>query len=141
MTRPLRRAAVCVGSVPRIDGKRVALQIGAVPVLGAAGFLHQRGETLLGARIRADIEFVEIQHGADAFDGLFGDGIACTGKLTQGSRCDEADEQAQDGDDDEDLQQGEAFAARGRLGRGCETAWRPRIVSTPSASGHANAWS
>src|ERR1700704_5293280 len=98
MTRPLRRAAVCVGSVPRIDRKRVSLEIGTVPVVGSARFLHQRGEALLGARIRPDIEFVEIQHGADALDGLLGDGIARTGKLTQRGRCNEADEQAQDGD-------------------------------------------
>src|ERR1700722_18761974 len=57
MTRPLRRTAVCVGSVPRIDRKRVSLEIGTVPVVGSARFLHQRGESLLGARIRPDIEF------------------------------------------------------------------------------------
>ena len=105
-------AAIVVGPVPGIHRHTLAAQIGTIPGRGPRGTLDQGLQSLLGGGVAPGVEAIEVQDRDNALDGLLGDGVAGAAELPQRRGRDEADQQAEDRDDDEDLEQREAGVVR-----------------------------
>src|SRR5579872_369688 len=71
-----RRRTVDERMVPWVQRWFAALHIGAVPNLQASGLDQQRLQSLIGGRVAASVELVEIERGAQPLDRLLGDGDA-----------------------------------------------------------------
>ena len=120
MSGPFGGVAVNIGMVPRVERRAPVLDIGAVPRFGIGRACHQRLQPFIGRGVGADIQLVQVQHLPDPLDGLPRDGCACPPKLAQCCRCDQPDQQAKDGDDDKEFDQGETTLTPAR-GRGAAT--------------------
>src|SRR5512139_1421923 len=66
--RALRRGDVAVLVVPRVLRQRRLLPVRAVPVRGAGRRAHQRLQALLGRRVAAQLELVEVERLGDLAD-------------------------------------------------------------------------
>src|SRR3954452_576331 len=107
----LSRRAVHIRIAPWIGRPLAALQVGPVPRIDAAGTLHQRGETFGAVRITAGVEEEEVERTREALD-LDACGLDLRlGEIIEHARADDAHDQRDDGDDDEQLHQGEAAFA------------------------------
>src|SRR5215469_8450177 len=97
----LARYPVDIGVAPRIDRNLLLLQIGSAPTRHAARRLDKGLQAFLLGRIVAHIEPVEIERPGDILD-LDTRGIgACAAQVFHDLWCDEADQQAKNGEHDE----------------------------------------
>jgi hypothetical protein len=99
--------AVEKGVTPRILRYTVTLEVGAVPVHRAGGTGNQTLEALLRSWVAADVELVHVEHSAKALDRLMRDLLLGGAKLVEDRRCDQADQQPKDRENDKKLKQRE----------------------------------
>src|SRR3954466_5458751 len=103
MSGPGRWLTVDIGMVPWI-GRYIAFHVRAIPGRDTRRLLDQRTQALIGGWIAANIQLVDIQDRGDPFNRLSRDGCPRAAELAQRGGGHEADQQAQDGDDDKQLE-------------------------------------
>src|SRR5262249_22937009 len=110
----LPRRAVLIGIAPGVVGHDRALQVRSVPRHRAARTLHQRGQAFGARRVAAVVEEIEIERAGEALDlNLGGLGLRL-GEVVEDPRPDQTHDQADDGDDHQDLHEREATLAMAR---------------------------
>lgn len=110
--RALGRASVSVGTAPGIERHCITLEIRTIPILGACWPFHQRRKSLFGRGIGAHIQIIQVEYARKSLDGLLGYGQARPAQLAQRRRCDQADEESDDGDDHQYLEKRETGLTR-----------------------------
>src|SRR5271166_3241054 len=93
---------------PWISWHRSALQVGAVPRLGAARTLHQRRKPLAAGGISSVVEIEQIERAGEALNLDVRRLDLRLAEVAENAWADEAHDEADDRDDHEDLHQGEA---------------------------------
>ena len=116
-----RRAAGRYRDDPGIVRDRPGAQIRTVPGLDTALLLRQRRQALGGGRIASDIEIVEIERARKALDLNPGGLHLGFAQIVEDARTHQRHDHADDRDDDQNLDQGEAALAMpaSRPPRGC----------------------
>src|SRR5215211_109644 len=119
--------AILIRVAPGIVGHDRALQVRSVPGHRAARTLHQRSQPFRARRVTAIIQEVEIERAGKALDLNLGGLRLRLGQVIEHSRTDQTHDQADDGDDHQDLHQGKATFA---VARGTAASQTPQACST-----------